>query len=171
MEKSKQKRSKRLNLIREEDNGPQFFTPLRVAAALDYQSLKEDKEEALKQAKIDNKARKALEKEEKEAKKKEAREERLRKRIEAQSEKARKVKERTEKAIEKRALKEAQKSNAALDKARKEASLVLNKASKASKGKRKLVESNIEVESLPVAKRVIATNSHRRAILIPARYA
>jgi hypothetical protein len=81
------------------------------------------------------------------------------------------VKERTEKAIEKRALKEAQKSNAALDKARKEASLVLNKASKASKGKRKLVESNIGVESLPVAKRVIATNSHGRAILIPARYA
>src|SRR5450432_3577748 len=67
IEKTKRKRGKRLNLLGEEDNGPQFFTPERVRAAIEYQAQKEDEEEAERQLKIDNKARKALEKEEEEA--------------------------------------------------------------------------------------------------------
>jgi hypothetical protein len=54
IEKRKRKKGKRLNLLGEEDNGPQFFTPERVRAALEYQARKEDEEEAEKQVKIDN---------------------------------------------------------------------------------------------------------------------
>jgi len=36
IEKSKRKKGKRLNLVGEEDSGPQFFTPSRVKAALEY---------------------------------------------------------------------------------------------------------------------------------------
>ena len=63
--------------------GLNSLLPSRVKAALEYQAQKEDQEEAEKQARIDNKARKALEKEENEARKKLALEERLRKRAEA----------------------------------------------------------------------------------------
>jgi len=72
---------------------------------------------------------------------------------------------------EKRALLLAWKTNSALNKAKKEASKALNKASKVQKGKRKLVESNLEEGSAPVAKRAIATNRHGRPVLMPARYA
>jgi hypothetical protein len=71
-ERTKRKKSKRLNLVGEESNRPQFFSLVRINTAIDYQAQKEDQEEAEKQAKIENKARKALEKEEKEARKKEA---------------------------------------------------------------------------------------------------
>jgi hypothetical protein len=91
IEKKKRKRGKRLNLVGEEDNGPQFYTPNRVRTALEYQEQKEREEEAEKQVKIDNKARKALEKEEKEVQKQLAIEERLRKHQEAQSKKNRKA--------------------------------------------------------------------------------
>jgi hypothetical protein len=36
LEKKKRKLGKRLNLIGEEDHGPQFFTPERVRTAIDY---------------------------------------------------------------------------------------------------------------------------------------
>ena len=36
IEKSKRKKGKRLNLVGKEDSGPQFFTPARVKAALEY---------------------------------------------------------------------------------------------------------------------------------------
>jgi hypothetical protein len=45
-EKKKRKRGKRLNLVREEDNGPQFFSLPRVFCALDYADRKEAKEQA-----------------------------------------------------------------------------------------------------------------------------
>jgi hypothetical protein len=79
--------------------------------------------------------------------------------------------ERKAKLEEKRALVQARKSNLALEKARKEASKASNKAGNNQKGKRKLVESNLEEGSAPVAKRPAATNRHGRPVLIPARYA
>src|SRR5450432_3228275 len=178
LEKRKRQRGKRLNLIGEEDHGPQFFTPERVRAAIEYQAEREREEETEKQTRIDNRARKALEKEDKEIRKQLAREERLRKREEAQSEKLRKARERTEKATKrkaesdkKRALIQARKAELALNKARLEASKALNKARETQKSKRKLVESNLDRGSVPVAKRAIATNSRGRPVIIPARYA
>jgi hypothetical protein len=169
-EKTKRRKNKRLNLVSEESNGPQFFSLARINATINYQAKKEDQEEVEKQAKIENKARKALEKEEKKTRKKEAREERLRKRICAQNEKARKASERIEKAIKKKALKEAQRIDVALNRARKQASIALNKARKVPEGRQELVESTIVEGSAPVAKRAIATSSRGRLVLTPARF-
>lgn len=48
LEKKKQQRSKKLNLIGEEDVGAQVFTPLQVRRAQEYQASKDDTEEARK---------------------------------------------------------------------------------------------------------------------------
>jgi len=170
IEKTKRKRGKRLNLLGQEETGPQFFTPDRVKAALAYQAQKEDEEELEKRVRIENKARKALEREGIKARKKLAIEERLQKRIQkrtqAESEKLQKAIERTER----KAQLEENRALQRLDKARKTASKALNKASRAPKGKRKLVDSVDSVDSAPVAKRAIATNSRGRPVITPARY-
>ena len=41
-EKKRRKRGKRLNLLGEENNGPQFFSPARVQAARAWQASKND---------------------------------------------------------------------------------------------------------------------------------
>ena len=46
-EKKRRRRGKRLNLVGEDDHGPQFFSPCRIQAARDYQESK-DTEEALR---------------------------------------------------------------------------------------------------------------------------
>src|SRR5450432_1123423 len=91
LEKKKRQKGKRLNLVGEEDYRPQFFTLERVRAAINYQAQKEDNQEQEKRAKVENKARKALEKQEKELQKQLAREARLEKRIKVQSEKLEKA--------------------------------------------------------------------------------
>jgi hypothetical protein len=65
---------------------------------------------------------------------------------------------------------QAHKANAAASRARKLASKAVNASIKANQGKRKLVESNIEVGSTPVAKRVASTTTSGRAIITPARF-
>ena len=47
-EKRRRHRGKRLNLVGEEDGGPQFYSPAHIQAAKDYQESKET-EEALRQ--------------------------------------------------------------------------------------------------------------------------
>ena len=71
MEKKKKQRGKRLNLLGEEDNKPQIFTPSKIQAALARNSKKEQEEEQKKEEKDRKKeevaqlrARKQLEKEE-----------------------------------------------------------------------------------------------------------
>ena len=44
-EKKKRQRGKRLNLLGEEDVGPQFFSPSRILAARAFQAAKRAKEE------------------------------------------------------------------------------------------------------------------------------
>ena len=57
-EKKRRKRGKRLNLLGEEDSGPQFFSPRRVQAAREFQAAKEE-EEAQRQLDISEKRRQA----------------------------------------------------------------------------------------------------------------
>ena len=65
-EKKKRQRGKRLNLLGEEDSGPQFFSPQRVQAARQFQATK-DTEEVLRQQQIlDKKALAATRKAQKE---------------------------------------------------------------------------------------------------------
>jgi hypothetical protein len=56
IEKKKRSRSKRLNLVGEEDSGPQFFSPGRIQAAREFQALKEDERDAEKAEKALKKA-------------------------------------------------------------------------------------------------------------------
>jgi len=163
LEKKKRKRGKRLNLIGTEDHGPQFFTPERVQAAISYQAEKEKEEEIEKQAKVDSRARKALEKQEKEVQKQLAKEQRLQKRMQAQSEKLEKAARRKAQLDEKRTSLATRKSSIALNKAR-------TNARTNATAKRKLGESGLGGGSGPVAKRAIATNSRGRPVITPARF-
>jgi len=171
IEKKKRQKSRRLNLIsKEDDRGPQFFSPSQVQATRKRLAEKDDEEAAERQLMTEEKARKALEKEQKEIEKKE----RTRKRQEARIEKARLDADRKMKAAEKKVEIEARKALIVASKASKLASKLDSRASKAStksnKGKRKLVESTIEVGSTPVAKRVAFETSRGRAVITPARF-
>ena len=55
-EKKRRARGKRLNLVGEEESGPQFFSPSKVQAARDYQASKDKEEEQRKQEIADRKA-------------------------------------------------------------------------------------------------------------------
>jgi len=69
IEQKRRKQGKRLNLLGEEDNGPQFFSPSRVQAALEYQAEKEALEHAERLRIADKKAQQAANKVRKEAEK------------------------------------------------------------------------------------------------------
>ncbi|KAI9681739.1 MAG: hypothetical protein M1829_000484 [Trizodia sp. TS-e1964] len=60
-EKKKRKRGKRLNLVGEEDSGPQFFSPGRITAARAFQEEKDQIEELRRQG-IETRKRKAASK-------------------------------------------------------------------------------------------------------------
>ena len=77
IEKKKRKRGKRLNLIGQEEGGPQFFSPSRVEAARAYQALKDAKEAQKQQRVQDRKAKAATNKQEKMQRQKIATEKRL----------------------------------------------------------------------------------------------
>ena len=70
-EKKRRQRGKRLNLIGEEDSGPQLFSPTRVQAARDYQTSKETEEADRQQGIADRKVAAAAKKAQKEKNKKE----------------------------------------------------------------------------------------------------
>ena len=65
-EKKRRNKGKRLNLLGEEDSGPQFFSPARVQAAREYQAVKEEDELAKRQAIEDRKAQAVVKKKQKE---------------------------------------------------------------------------------------------------------
>lgn len=66
-EKKKRQRGQRLNLLGEDDSGPQFFSPGRVQRARDYQDQKEINEARRQQEIADKKAAAAIKKAQKEA--------------------------------------------------------------------------------------------------------
>ena len=70
-EKKRRHLEKRLNLVGEEESGPQFFSPSRVQAARDYQASKETEEAKRQQGIKDIKAAAAAQKEQKEKEKNE----------------------------------------------------------------------------------------------------
>ena len=68
-EKKKRRRGKRLNLVGDEDVGPQFFSPARVEAARTWQALKDAEEVQRQQGIQDKKATAAMKKAQKEEEK------------------------------------------------------------------------------------------------------
>ena len=67
LEKKKRSQSKRLNLLGEEDVGPQFFSPARVRAAIAFQAAKEAEEQQRKDSIAERKAQATAVREQKEA--------------------------------------------------------------------------------------------------------
>lgn len=65
LEKKKRRRGKRLNLTRDEDSGPQFFSPARVEAARTWQASKDAEEVQRQQSIQESKAAIAMKKLEK----------------------------------------------------------------------------------------------------------
>jgi multidrug efflux pump subunit AcrA (membrane-fusion protein) len=68
-EKKRRKRGKRLNLLEEEDSGPQLFSPARIQTAREHQAIKEQAEQQRQQDIIDRKALAATRRQQKEDKK------------------------------------------------------------------------------------------------------
>ena len=66
-EKKRRQRGQRLNLLGEDDSGPQFFSPGRVQGARDYQDQKDINEAQRQQDIADKKAAAAIKKAQKEA--------------------------------------------------------------------------------------------------------
>jgi hypothetical protein len=95
--------------------------------------------------------------------------ERARKHTEARNEKERKATERKKEASIWKAEKEARKADALAAKAIKLASRTLKTSSQVGLGKRKLVESTIEVGSSSVAKQVRLETSRGRTVITPAK--
>ena len=69
-EKKRRKRGKRLNLLGEDESGPQFFSPSRVQAAREYQAIKEEdeliKRQGIEERKVQAAAKRKQKEEEKE---------------------------------------------------------------------------------------------------------
>ena len=62
MEKKKRRRGKKLNLLGQEDSRLQFFSPLKVQTAREFQALKEENEIIKRQKIEERKAQKATKK-------------------------------------------------------------------------------------------------------------
>ena len=68
-EKKKRRRGKRLTLLGQEDSGPQFYSPIKVQAAREFQTVKEEAEIVRRQEIEERKAQAAAKKKQKEEEK------------------------------------------------------------------------------------------------------
>jgi len=130
LEKKKRQRGKRLNLLGEEDVGPQFFSPSRVRAAREFQCAKDAAE---KQQKIDKAAKKA----------------------EAAVLRAQREAERKEKALQRSQQKQAALAEKERKRAEREAQKAQKEAEKAAEAARKAALRNSKQQkAVPMGKRV-----------------
>ena len=169
IEKSKQKRGKALNLVGEEDNGLQFYSPERIARAQAFQDENVAAEQANRQRIDANKAQAIANKVRKEAEKAERALQAVAHRQHVQEEKARKEAEKAAKLAEKQAVRAAK--QAVLD------------AKRAAKGLPPLDErapSRRPVLVPPIVdhaggsgssgQKVVSRASRTRAVILPGRY-
>ena len=85
-EETKRSRGKKLNLVRELDSGPQWFSPAQIQRARDVQAAKEAEKEAQKSARLDKKAETIARKSEQEEAKVQRAAEREKRRVERKQE-------------------------------------------------------------------------------------
>ncbi len=110
LEKKKRRRGKALNLVGEQDSGPQFYSPGRITRAREFQGEKQAAEQA-DRARIDaNKAQALANKVRNEAEKAERALQAVARRQHAQEEQARKLAEKAAKQAEKAATRKARKA-------------------------------------------------------------
>jgi hypothetical protein len=119
LEHQKCKKDRKLNLVGEDDIGPQFYSPDQVKHALVFQDKKEANEQADRDRIASKKAQSAVNKVQKEADKAVCVLQTAARRQHAQEEKDRKAAESAQKAIERQAKKEANLAKAQAKKATK----------------------------------------------------
>ena len=167
MERQKRKKGKKLNLVGEDDIGPQFYSPDRVRRALAFQDEKEANEQADRDRITNKKAQSAANKVQKEADKAARALQTAARRQHAQEEKDRKVAERAQKAIERQAKKEAKLAEAQAKKAAKLAKSAIPKPKAATQVRR---AQNVVANDHAAGKgkKVVASRTTRgRAVIMP----
>ena len=169
IERQKRKKGKKLNLVREDDIGPQFYSPCRVRRALAFQDEKEAKEQANRDRIATKKAQSASNKVRKEAEKAARVLQTIARRQHAQEEKDRKAAENTRKAIERQAKKEAKLAEAQAKKAAKLAKTLTPKpkaAAQVQKTPKVVAKSHVVDKG---AKVVASRTTRGRAVIMPRR--
>lgn len=170
IEQKRRKKGKRLNLLGEDDVGPQFFSPSRVLAARQFQAQKEAAEQAERQRIADKKAQAATNKARKEAAKAERALQVVLRRQHAQEERARKEAERAARQATKQALSAAKQAEIQAKKADRLAQKPAPKPKKRASPKKKLVVVS-NVGGIQMGVKVASPRTTRtRAIVLPQRY-
>ena len=169
LECQKRKKGKKLNLVGEDDIGPQFYSPDRVRRALVFQGEKEAQEQADRNRIASKKAQSAANKVQKEAEKAVRAVQTAARRQHAQEEKARKAADRTQKALERKTKEEAKLADLQAKTAAKLAKIAIPKPKAAAQvRKAQNVVTNNHVVSRAI--KVVAGRTTRgRAIIVPRR--
>jgi hypothetical protein len=163
-EKKRRKRGKRLNLLGEEDKGPQFFSPGRVQAARELLAAKEAEDARIEQEKADRRVEQAVKKAQKEREKKERAEAAAQRKAAAAEAKAQKA---AEIQLRKEAREAAKRDRAQKPRQRR----VPTKATKARAPTRKSLGGNGEVVVAEEVEAVVVSTTRTRAVRRPARFA
>ena len=163
-EKKRRKRGKRLNLVGEEDSGPQFFSPRRVQAAREFQAAKEE-EEAQRQLDISEKRRQAT------AKRLQKEEEKLAKVAIALEKRRLTAEAKVAKAAEKQAQKELRKTANRYPKGQLGQQKQYTGSNKVQKTRKKKVKPPTRVIIAKEVEEVVLTTSTGRRVQRPGRFA
>ena len=167
LERQKRKKGKKLNLVGEDDIGPQFYNPDRVRRALVFQGEKEAQEQADRNRIASKKAQSAANKVQKEAEKAVRAVQTAARWQHAQEEKARKAADRTQKALERKTKQEAKLADLQAKTAAKLAKTAIPKPKAAAQvRKAQNVVANNHVVSRAI-KVVVGRMTHGRAIIVP----
>ena len=161
-EKKRRQRGKRLNLIGEEDSGPQLFSPTRVQAARDFQASKNADEADRLQGIADRKVAAAAKKLQKEKKVKKAQNAAIRRQLQAETA--------AQKAAEKLALQQARQAATELKKQQMETEKMSKTPKKGQKQRRTQAQVVSNDAAAPEVEVVISGTSRTRTIHRPSRY-
>jgi hypothetical protein len=170
LEQKKQQRGKALNLLGEEDVGPQFFSPERIKRAQQFQDEKQALEQAEKDRIAEKKVQAAVKKAYNNALKADQAlqaEARCQHNLEV---KARKQKEKAEKQAARQALKAQKEAEKVAKMALKQASKVRSKPPIAVQAKKRHVAVEIEGNVTRGVKVGSGRSTRTRAVILPSRF-
>ena len=162
-EKKKRQKGKRLNLLGEDDSGPQFFSPRRIQAAREWQAQK-DANEVIRQQELANKKVKAA------IKKAQQAADKIQRAIIIANRRQATVDAKIQKAIDRQAqeeLKKAAMTTPKVQKTPKKKSLLLHQAPKAI---RKQTDVIGDVDRVVMRKEAVAATSRGRRVFRPQRF-
>ena len=162
-EKKRRKRGKRLNLVGEEDSGPQLFSPGRIQAARDRQAIKEQEEQQRQQDILDRKTQAATKRQQKE-------DEKAQRAVIALQKQQLAAELREQKAAEKQAQKELKE---AISKQRMEKPKILRQSTipaKVQKVYKKQVKSSCHTTIVSQSEERVSATSKGRRVQLPQRF-